>query len=88
MAAVRNPFAAGNNGSASRGAAVTPSDSTDIVGGPCRALYVGVTGDVVWVGVDDVPVTIKAAAVGYHPLIAKRVNSTSTTATNIVALFD
>lgn len=88
MATARNPYAAGNNGSVSRFAAVTKSDSADFAGGVARGLYVGVSGDVAVVGVDDTAVTFKALAVGYHPLVCKRVNSTATTATDIVALFD
>ena len=87
MAVVRNPYAAGNDGPAERFAAVTPSDTTYFAGGVARGLYVGVTGDVVVVGVDDTAVTFKSMAVGYHPIVCQRVNSTSTTATNIVALY-
>lgn len=88
MATARNPYAAGNNGSVSRFAAVTKSDTADFPGGVARGLYVGVTGDVVVVDVNDNAVTFKAMAVGYHPIVCKRVNSTSTTAADIVALFD
>lgn len=88
MAVARNPYNTGNNGSVSRFVAVTPSDTIYLSGGVARGLYVGVSGDVAVVGVDDTAVTFKALAVGYHPLICQRVNATGTTATNIVALYD
>jgi pimeloyl-CoA synthetase len=67
--------------------AVTPSDSTNFTDGACLALYVGVAGDLVVVDNYGHVTTFKNAAVGYHPIRAVRVNSTSTTATNIVALY-
>lgn len=65
--------------------AVTPSDS---VGLPtiCRGLYIGVTGDVTAV-VSGTAVLFKAVPVGVLPVCCSRVNSTGTTATNIVALY-
>lgn len=66
--------------------AVTPSDTVNISAVP-RALYVGVTGDVAAVGLDDQVATFKAVPAGtILPITAKRVNATSTTATNILAL--
>lgn len=74
---------------ASKGVAIVPSDSSANNIPPTRGIYVGVTGDVVVIFHDDpaTAVTIKAAAVGYHPLSIIRVNNTSTTATNMVALY-
>lgn len=67
--------------------AVTPSDSTNFTRGVCRGLYVGVTGDVVAI-VDGTAVTFTAMAAGVvHPVMCTRVNSTNTTATNLVALY-
>lgn len=71
-------------------AAVTPNDSTDLTT-YAKALYVGVTGDVVVLPVgnaDGASVTFKAHPVGYMPVMVRRVLSTGTTATNILALFD
>jgi hypothetical protein len=69
-------------------AAVTPDNTTAFPGGPCRGLYVGGAGNLVAVGLDDVAVTFTAVAAGtVLPITAKRVNSTSTTATAIVALY-
>jgi hypothetical protein len=65
-------------------AAVTPSDSVDL-GDVTRALYVGVAGDVTVVMLDGQTVTFTAMPVGWHPIRAKRVKSTGTAATNIVA---
>lgn len=66
--------------------AVTPSDATDFSQGKTRALYVGVAGDVVAI-VGGVAITFKAMPVGIHNIGCTRVNSTSTTATNMVALY-
>lgn len=67
---------------------VTPHDSTNITAGPCDALWVGVGGDVVCVSSADEVVTFKNVPSGFLLLTqVKRVNATSTTATNIVALY-
>ena len=69
-------------------AAVTPSDTVDLAS-PARAFFIGVTGDVVLVPIDGTTaITFKNVASGQIiPIQARRVNSTNTTATNIVALF-
>lgn len=69
---------------ASGGYAVTPSDSTILTKTP-RALWVGVSGDLVLVFSDESTATIKGA-VGLIPVRAKKVMS-STTCTDIVALY-
>lgn len=67
--------------------AVTPSDSVDITGDPPRALYIGGTGDVAVVTSAGTVVLFAAVPTGtILPVRAKRVNSTNTTATAIVAL--
>lgn len=69
-------------------AAVTPSDSTDLFKNAC-GIYVGVGGDVVAVSPNGTAVTFKNAMAGSTlPIMCKRVNSTNTTATNLVALFN
>lgn len=65
--------------------AVTPNDTTVIP--TTRALYIGVTGDVAVTMADGVAATFKAVPVGVLPVQVKIVASTSTTATNIVALY-
>jgi hypothetical protein len=69
-------------------AAVTPSDTVNF-STPTRGLYIGGAGNVVAVMADDLSaVTFIAPPVGTVLNIrATRVNSTSTTATNIVALW-
>lgn len=68
-------------------AAVTPNDSTNLPA-VARGLYVGGDGNVVIVGLDDAAVTFVGVVAGtLLPVAAKRVNATSTTATNIVALY-
>jgi len=64
--------------------AVTPSDTVNIAR-PTRALWVGVSGDIAIVMPDGTTATIKNAS-GLVPVQCVRVNSTSTTATDIVAL--
>ncbi len=66
---------------------VTLSDTELVPNGVCRALYVGTTGDVKVTTADDTDVTFTAVPVGILPVQAKRVFSTGTTASNIVALY-
>ena len=73
-------------------AAVTPHNSTDFAGGAAAALYVGVGGDVVAVGVDntngEVTETFRNVSSGtILPIRCRRVNATGTTATDIKALY-
>jgi hypothetical protein len=64
--------------------AITPSDSTNF-NAYARGIYVGVGGDVVVVSPAGNAVTYKNVPTGaILPVIAIRVNSTSTTATNMV----
>lgn len=66
--------------------AVTPSDSTTFA--PCRAIYIGVAGDVYVDGVRrGTNVKMTAAAAGEHPWQVTRIYATGTTATDIVALY-
>lgn len=69
--------------------AVTPSDSADITGGPCRALYVGVTGNISVTFQNGQTAFFENVPVGWFPVCAKRVNATTggtTTATKIIAM--
>lgn len=64
---------------------VTPNDGTDLTY-PCRAVYVGVGGHVKYTAIDGGTVTLKNLAAGvWHPIAAKRIWTTGTTATDIVA---
>lgn len=65
---------------------VTPSNTVDLPLGKCDAIYVGATGDVNAV-VSGAAVVFKAMPVGLHPIACTRIASTSTTATDIVALY-
>lgn len=66
--------------------AVTPSDVTSMP--LCRGLYIGGAGAVTAINNDGDAITFAAVPVGTTLWIATtRVNSTSTTATNIVALY-
>lgn len=73
-------------GSLEVAAAVTPDDAVNFTQGKTRALYVGVAGDVTAI-VGGIAVLFKAMPVGVHWIGVTRVNSTATTATNMVALY-
>lgn len=66
--------------------AVTKSDSTIV---NCDALYVGTTGDVAILAAEDsVAVTLPSVPAGaILPIACKKVMTTNTTASNMVALF-
>ena len=66
--------------------AVTASDSTVLP--PTRALYIGTTGNVaVTMASGQTPVVFTAVPVGVLSVQVTKVLSTSTTASNIVALY-
>lgn len=68
--------------------AITPHDSTNFTEGVCRGIYVGVGGNVVAITAKGQTVTFKGLEAGMIlPVKAKRVNSTDTTATDLVALY-
>lgn len=67
--------------------AITPHNSTDEAI-DFRGIYVGVAGDVVVVPRSGSAVTFKGAQAGsVIPVRGKRVNSTNTTATDLVGLY-
>lgn len=67
---------------------VTKSDTVNFTNGLCRALYVGGAGDVAIVFQDDSVVTFSSVPAGTQLMVrAKRINSTNTTATLMVAMF-
>ena len=67
---------------------VTKSDATNFTNGVCRGIFVGGAGAVAVVDVDGTAVTFTGVVAGsILPVQAVRVNSTNTTATNMVALF-
>lgn len=68
-------------------AAVTPSDSADLSGGMAR-IYVGGDGDVSVLNARGEAVVFAGAKAGsVLPIWTRRVRSTGTTATGIVALY-
>lgn len=71
---------------AEHAANVTPSDTVDLTA-PARGLYIGTPGDVKIITIHGEAVTFSNVPVGILPVRAKRVYSTGTTATNIVALW-
>jgi hypothetical protein len=73
--------------SASKHFAITPHNTTNF-DYLTRAIYVGVTGNVVIVTDDDVAVTYVAVPAGAVLSVrAKRVNSTGTTASSLVGMY-
>ena len=74
--------------------AVTTSDTVNIAppatldaNEPARALYIGTTGNLVVITAGGDTVTFNAVPVGILPVSVTRVKATSTTASNIVALY-
>lgn len=67
-------------------AAVTPNDSADLANS-AKALWVGVEGDVVVDTTGGQTSVIFKNVKGILPVSVKRVRSTNTTATDIVALY-
>jgi len=68
-------------------AAVTPHDTTPLAKGTCKGLYIGGTGAVSVITQEGNTVTFAAVPVGIFPIACTHVRSTSTAATNIVALY-
>lgn len=68
--------------------AITPNDGADVAN-VTRGLYVGVSGDVsIILAGDSAAVTFVGLAAGViHPIRAKRVRATGTTATSIVGVY-
>jgi hypothetical protein len=81
-------FVDGLTSPAENAVAVTPHNSTDFTYA-CRALYIGGAGNVSveTVGGQSAVVFVGVAAGTILPIRVSRVNSTSTTATSIVAIY-
>ena len=76
-----------DSGPAPNAFAITPHDSTDFTN-YTRGIYVGGAGNIVIVTPSGDAITLVGAAAGsIIPVQAKRVNSTSTTATSLVGLY-
>jgi hypothetical protein len=68
--------------------AITTSDTVNLPDGVCDAILVNGAGNVVVVLENDETTTITGVVAGtILPLTVKRVNATSTTATNMYALY-
>ena len=68
--------------------AVTPSDTVDLVQGATKGLYIGGAGNVKMDMADGTTITFTALSAGMiHPISAKRVYATGTTATLILAVY-
>lgn len=78
-------FEDGIDGPASRAAAVTPSDTATIE--TTRGLWIGVDGNIAVLFEKDTQAVTLKNATGMLPLRVKKVLSTGTTATDIIALY-
>lgn len=67
--------------------AIAKSDSVNFAEGPCDAIYIGGAGIVVAVSENDNTTSFTCVAGQVLPISAKRVNSTNTSATLMVALY-
>jgi hypothetical protein len=69
--------------------AVSPSNTVDLPDGPCSALYCSGAGNVNidTVGGDTAVIAISAGWTNLTKILVKRVRSTSTTATGIIACY-
>lgn len=66
---------------------ITPSDTTDLTT-PFRGLMVGTAGDVKIKTLNDTVIVLKNVVAGIvHPIGAKRVYTTGTTAVNIFGIY-
>lgn len=80
------------DGSVTGSITVTTSDTVDLVfpsgTNRTRGILVGVSGDLNVIMADGTTALLKAVTAGVvHPLSVKRIKATSTTATDIVALY-
>ena len=74
-------------GPATNAVAVSLSDSTNFSFGQCRALYVGVSGDITLDTPNQTAVLFKSVPIGILPVAAVRVRTTGTTASSLLALY-
>ena len=75
------------SGPADFGVAVTPSDSANLTDGDAVAMYVGTAGTLRILCVNGRELTFAAVSSGVLPIKVRRVYSTGTSATNLVALY-
>ena len=67
--------------------AITPADGANLAVTPTRAIYVGTTGNLNVDMADGSTVLFSSVPVGMFPIQVVRVRSTSTTASNLVAIY-
>ncbi len=65
---------------------VTPSDTVDIPGGLSSMIYISVAGTLQVTDQSGAIVSLPSMIAGWHPIRARRVWSTNTTATGIVSM--
>jgi hypothetical protein len=89
MAAINTNLPSDRTAPARYARAVTPSNSSALPDGPCRALFIGTGGDVTLIAAaDDQAVLFKNLPDGSTLDVGtKQVKSTGTDATDIVALY-
>jgi len=86
---LQDPFGGYSVGPIGGARAVVPSDSSNLPDGPCRAIWVGVSGDVevILAGDSSAIVFGSVPANTIIPLACRRILDTNTTATTILALY-
>lgn len=86
---LQNPFGGYSVGPIGAARAVTPDDDNDLPDGPCRSVYVDVSGDleVILAGDSSAIVFSGVPARTIIPLACKRILAGNTTATTILALY-
>jgi hypothetical protein len=68
--------------------AVTPHDTNDLAGGLTKGIYIGGSGDLKVTFENGSSATFTALSAGViHPIAAKKIQATGTTATNILAVY-
>lgn len=73
---------------ATDGATITPNDGVDLAKIPSKGVYVGVSGDLkVTLSSGAVVTFIGLASGAIHPIAAKRIWATGTTAASILAVY-
>jgi hypothetical protein len=75
------------SGPAAGAVAANLHDSNPLTNGPCRSLYIGVSGDVKVMMIDGSVATFSSCPAGVLPAAVQQVFSTGTTATGILALY-
>lgn len=86
---LQNPFGGYSVGPIGGARLVSPDDENDLPDGPCRAIWVGTSGDIELTLVGDINAILFSSvpASTIIPFACKRINNSNTTASGIIALY-